>query len=453
MKRFLPVIAALTLALGVAPAVRAAVASSVGFRDAAGLHVLSVTRFDARDYNVSVFTPALGRKVDIRILVPAGYSWLRRYPVLYLFHGTSGAASDWVLKGSAEELTAHVPLIVVMPDAGFDFDGGGWCTNWVDQATKLGPSQWETFHISQLIPFIDANLRTVANRNGRAVAGLSQGGFCSTSYAARHPDTFASVGSFSGAPDIDYNPLVAAGANLVIGATALGLDGVEPNAMFGSRVTDEINWQGHDPADLVTNLRPLSVWLYTANGVPGPYDHPPNPGAMGIEALVGSSTDSFNMRAQEQGVPVHFDDYLYGTHSWPYWARDLGQYLVPLMQTFAHPAPAPPTVSYQSVDRTWTQWGWTMSFQRTAAQDWSALAGAGPGGFSLSGTGTATVVTPAFYRPGSSELVDGRPVRADALGRLHLTVVLGGSASPAVIGVPGVVSLGSTRTVTIRRGP
>ena len=227
---------------------------------------------------MSVSSDALGRAVDVRILVPAGYSnrSRRRLPVLYLFHGTSGRASDWIDGGGAEAATEGLPLIVVMPDAGFDGNGGGWFTNWVDTTTALGPSQWETFHVDQLIPWVDANLRTIAAREGRAIAGLSQGGFGSTTYAARHPDLFISAASFSGAPDIDYNPVVAAGATAVIQATAVGLDGVQPDAMFGSRATNEINWQGHDPADLVTNLRGVDLWLYTATGAPGPYD-PPRP--------------------------------------------------------------------------------------------------------------------------------------------------------------------------------
>ena len=49
--------------------------------------------------------------------------------VLYVSHGTSGRASDWVNFGNAEETTADLPLIVVMPDARFDGDGGGWFAN------------------------------------------------------------------------------------------------------------------------------------------------------------------------------------------------------------------------------------------------------------------------------------------------------------------------------------
>ena len=52
----------------------------------------------------------------------------------------------------SEEAPSALSLITVMPDAGFDGNGGGWFTNWYDTNTALGPSQWETFHVSQVIP-------------------------------------------------------------------------------------------------------------------------------------------------------------------------------------------------------------------------------------------------------------------------------------------------------------
>jgi len=313
--------------------------------------------------------------------------------------------------------------------------------------------------VNQVIPWIDANLRTIANRNGRAVAGLSQGGFGSTTYAARHPDTFLSVASFSGAPDIDYNPLVAVGATGIIQATAYFLDGVEQDAMFGPRQTNEINWQGHDPADLVTNLRGVDVRLWTGNGAPGPLDPPqPNPAAMGIESATHGSTLSFEQRAQMENVPFTVTDYGNGTHTWPYWARDLTQYLPPLMALFANPPAPPATTSYQSVDQSWSQWGWSVSVQRSVAQQFSSLTNAGAGGFSLSGAGTASVVTPAFYGPGAVENVTiggvAHSVTADSAGQLHLTVPLGPDVpapfgNGAVIGVPGVPPWPST-AVTVQ---
>jgi S-formylglutathione hydrolase FrmB len=427
----------------VAPA-RAAEVAPPAFVDAAGIHVEAVTQIDGRQFDVSVSTAALGRAVDVRILVPEDYATSNApLPVLYLFHGTSGRASDWVDAGDAEAATAGLPLIVVMPDAGFDGNGGGWFTNWVDQTTPLGPSQWETFHVDELIPWVDANLRTRADRGGRAVAGLSQGGFGSTTYAARHPDTFRSVASFSGAPDIDYNPVVAAGATAIIEGTAFGLNRTQPEAMFGSRVTNEINWQGHDPATIVTNLDPVDVWLYTATGAPGPYDDPANPNlaASGIEQATYGSTMSFVQRAQQLGVPVHLDDYTFGTHTWPYWARDLRDYLAVLMPAFASPVAPPASVSYQSVDKTWTQWGWTVAVDRTPAQQFTALHDADARGFTIEGTGTATVTTADLYAPGSLHVVtvagSSATVAAGRDGRLTITVPLGPDLTlPAVAGVP-----------------
>jgi enterochelin esterase-like enzyme len=179
--------------------------AALTFHDADGIRVISTSRIDSRLLELTVRTPALAGPAKVRVLLPSGYasSRRRRYPVLYLLHGTSGGAADWTAMGHAEQVTAHEPLIVVMPDIALQDDGGGWCTNWFNGGAG-GKPQWETVHIDQLIPWIDHNLATIATRSGRAIAGLSQGGFCSMSYAARHPDLFGIALSFSGAPDIAF---------------------------------------------------------------------------------------------------------------------------------------------------------------------------------------------------------------------------------------------------------
>jgi S-formylglutathione hydrolase FrmB len=430
MRRVLPALA--LLAALVVPGTSSAAPAKVYFRDAPGIHVVAIKRLDTRQYNVKVLSPALGRPVDIRILLPRDYDPAQHYPVLYLFHGTSGRASDWVNTGSAAQTTDGLPLITVMPDAGFNGDGGGWFTDWVDATTAEGPSKWEQFHISDVIPWVDANLSTIRGRNGRAIAGLSQGGFGSTTYAARHPDMFSSVASFSGAPEIARDPDVQVGAAAVIYATAYGLDGVQPEAMFGSAATNRINWLGHDPAMLIENLRATSIHLWTATGANGPYDPAPNPAGTGIEALTHFSTQHFHDHLVEADVPSDYRDYTYGTHTWAYWTRDLQEYVGPMMQDFAHPK-SPTAVSYTSIDKRWSQWGWTLSLARSAAQEWSALTFAGHDGFTLTGSGTATVTTPPAYRPGSTAAVTiaGKTaaVRVARDGRLTLTAPLGAAST------------------------
>ena len=95
-------------------------------------------------------------------------------------------------------MTAGQPLIVVMPDGG----RGGWYSNW-HNGGRGGPPAWESYHIGQLIPLVDRRFRTVAARRGRAIAGLSMGGFGAFSYAARHPDLFTAAASFSGGLDLN----------------------------------------------------------------------------------------------------------------------------------------------------------------------------------------------------------------------------------------------------------
>ena len=228
--------------------------------------MLSAKRLDARLWALSVHSAALPGPANVRVLLPSGYGAhpRRRYPVLYLLHGTSGGAADWTTMGDAEKTTAGRQLIVVMPDIALNDDGGGWCTNWPD-----GKYRWETFHIAQLVPWVDANLRTVRSRTGRAIAGLSQGGFCSMSYAARHPDLFGTALSYSGAPDIAYDAIAQALVTPIINLTETALDRVAANSMFGSRTSNEVNWAAHDPTTLADNLRATKLLMYTGNGHPG----------------------------------------------------------------------------------------------------------------------------------------------------------------------------------------
>ncbi len=425
------VLAAASLALAALVAVpMAASADSVAFGDADGVHVVSSQQLDDRLWALSVSSDALGRAVRVRVLLPDGYGadTTTRYPVLYLFHGTSGSAADWTTKGGAEATTAGKPLIVVMPDAGFDDDGGSWFTNWVNTTTKLGPSQWETFHVDQLVPWVDANLRTVATRAGRAIAGLSQGGFGAMSYAARHPDMFAVAASFSGAPEIDRDAAVIPFSTAVVEAIAVGLDGVPYGSMFGDRLTHEINWRGHDPASLLTNLRGMGLYMWTATGFPGPLDTGIDLAASGIEAITHVSTQLFHTHLNQTGIPNHYTDYVLGTHTFPYWARDFQQFIDPLMAEFAHPS-APAAINYESIDTTWSQWGWTVANHRTQPQAFSSLISATAAGFSLRGLGSATVTTPAAYAPGSAHTVTiaGRHAtgNANAAGQLVINVPLG----------------------------
>ena len=429
---------ALAVLIALFARVDGAAAAPPAFSDAHGIHVEAVESLTDRQLNVRVSTAALEQAVDVRILLPADYAGdTRAYPVLYLFHGTSGRASDWVNAGDAEMATAELPLIVVMPDCGFNGDGGGWFSDWFNGGA-FGQPMWETFHIAQLIPWVDANLRTVASDAGRAVAGLSQGGFGSLSYAARHPDLFTSVAAFSGGCEIDRDPEAIATSTTIIQFTTGVLSGKDANAIFGPRDLYPLNWRAHDPATLVTNLRGKDIHLWTGDGMQGPFDPgPPTAPLDQIEVVTFSATRLFHGHLDDAHIAHTYTYYGAGTHTWPYWARDLREYLPLLMERFAHPPEAPRAVSYLSADDSWEHWGWSVALQRDA-RAFSELHYASRRGFALTGTGVATVVTPPLYAPDARLRVwmRGRGVRsvsqlrAAADGRLQLAVPLGAGTTP-----------------------
>jgi S-formylglutathione hydrolase FrmB len=393
MRRLLLAFGVLCIVLASAP-----VAGATTFGNGDGLTVSSVKQINPRLVALVVKTKAVPDPLNVYILFPADYAThpRKRFPVFYLLHGTSGTASDWTLKGDAQKVIGNRELITVMPDIAINDGGGGWCTDWPN-----GAQSWEKFHIDQLLPWVDANLRTIPTRAERAIAGLSQGGFCSMSYAARHPDLFSVALGYSGAPDIYYDPNARVGAKGVINATEVGLDGVPPDTFFGDQSTDGINWAAHDPATLAENLRATKMYMYWGNGQNGPYDSAAAfGGANGIEELINTDNQDFQARVQSLGIPAYFDPYGPGTHSWPYWTRDLRWSIGAIMANFAHPAPPPSAITYMSADDAYSVYGWSVSTHRTA-REFSTLERASKRGFSLAGSGSATVLTPAAYTPGS----------------------------------------------------
>jgi len=420
---------ALMAALAAMPAPAVA---APAFESGHGISVEKVEQLSPRHFEVALRSSVVDGPLHVRVLLPAAYDERprERWPVLYLFHGTSGGASDWVVQGDAEKTTAGSGFITVMPDAGIESDGGGYCTNWFN-AGKRGKPMWETFEIDQVVPWVDANLRTRARREGRAIYGLSQGGFCSFSLAARHPDMFGSAGSYSGAIDTSKDAEARVLMTPIVQATATLLGpSDDPDAIFGPRTTQEVNWAASDPATLVENMRGMSLYAYTGDGRNGPLDPPgANPGGSAIEAGVHRLTELWKANADAAQIPVELHDYGAGTHTWPYWARDLRESIEDLERDFAAPRPAPAQKFYMSADATWSQWGYDVEMRRPA-REFSTLRDADADGFTLLGSGIGVVLTPAAYEPGASAKVrvgggEVRSMRVRDDGRLRVEVPLG----------------------------
>jgi len=139
--------------------------------------------------------PAIGRITKYMVLLPADYETSQKvYPVLYLLHGFSQNYTVWPIMGIGSHVGTK-DLIVVMPDG-----GNSWYINWAEsEGEEL--NNWEDFVIYDLIHSVDQTFRTVPAREGRAISGLSMGGYGALTIGLRHPNLFCSIASQSGALD------------------------------------------------------------------------------------------------------------------------------------------------------------------------------------------------------------------------------------------------------------
>jgi S-formylglutathione hydrolase FrmB len=140
----------------------------------------------------SVQSAALGRAITYRVLLPDDYGRsARRFPVLYLLHGLDGHYDDWSTRTQLAERARTLPLVIVMPE-GED----SWYTNAAD-----GTGRFEDYIDADLVRDVETKYRVIRARYGRAIAGLSMGGYGAIKIALKHPSLFAAAGSLSGAFD------------------------------------------------------------------------------------------------------------------------------------------------------------------------------------------------------------------------------------------------------------
>jgi enterochelin esterase-like enzyme len=147
----------------------------------------------------------VGVRRKARVYTPPGYSRDQKYPVLYLLHGIGGDENEWPRGGAPDTILDNlyadkkaVPMIVVMPNGRASKDAKAR-----DPFPKQGPAfaAFEDDLLRDLIPFIEKTYSVKADRESRALAGLSMGGGQSLNFGLGNLDTFAWVGGFSSAPN------------------------------------------------------------------------------------------------------------------------------------------------------------------------------------------------------------------------------------------------------------
>lgn len=222
-----------------------------GRSDGFGLRIVDRNESDPRLWYYRFQTAAIGWNPGVNVLLPDDYRTSgRTYPVLYMLHGGADDFRQFDFLG-IRDWTAGKPIIVVMPDGGH----AGWYSNPV--TSFVGPRNWETFHIAQLLPWIEANFRTYAEYDGRAVGGFSMGGFGALKYTAKYYGHFASVSAHSGPASLrrDFG-LVVHWANITSAVLDLG-----GGTVYGAPFWDQARVSADNPVERIESYRNKRIFL------------------------------------------------------------------------------------------------------------------------------------------------------------------------------------------------
>ncbi len=143
---------------------------------------------------IAIFSNSMHHTIKTVVIRPAAYAKEKNkhFPVIYLLHGAGGSYSNWIkYVPHIQQLADEYQLMIVCPD--------GASTSWYFDSPIDSTFRYETFVGTEVPQYIDANYRTIADRKGRAITGLSMGGHGGIFLGFRHADIFSACGSTSGA--------------------------------------------------------------------------------------------------------------------------------------------------------------------------------------------------------------------------------------------------------------
>jgi putative tributyrin esterase len=214
----------------------------------------SVSSYAAKVDTLQIASVAMNKNYKAAVVLPNSYAKSKAsYPVLYLLHGAYGHFEDWLKntqdKKTVQNLSDAYNLIIVMPE-------GETASFYVDSPINK-ESQFETYIIQEVIPRIDKTYRTINDKKGRVISGLSMGGHGALYLSTKHPELFCAAGSMSGAVDM--------GSMLNRDATAEIVKLMEP--VFGAKGVSQDVYASYAVLGMVDKIRANKLALIIDCGV------------------------------------------------------------------------------------------------------------------------------------------------------------------------------------------
>lgn len=249
--------------------------------------------------NYKLNSKLMTREMPYRVVVPANYQTdkARRFAVVYLLHGLTGHFDNWTDKSKLTEYAAQYGYIFVTPEG-----DNGWYTD----SGSVPNDKYESYIVRELIPEIDKNFRTVADKDHRAIAGLSMGGYGSLKFGLKYPDKFVLVGSFSGTPQAaTWTEKTLGNSWKTLTDTITSVFGAEDSPT--RKANDVFKIVRETSADNTKNL----PFIYLSCGTE--------------DGLIGANRD-FSALLLEKKIPHEFRE-LPGIHDWKFWDAQVLEFL------------------------------------------------------------------------------------------------------------------------------
>lgn len=233
------------------------------------------------------------------VVLPDAYAQSeRRFPVVYVLHGWSGNQDDWVARTDIEVMADLYDVILVMPDGGYD--------KWYIDSVVDPDVRYQTYIGKEVIDFIDKSYRTRKEKYGRAITGLSMGGFGALNVAVNNQATIGMVGSISGGVDPrDF-------------AKNWGLE-----AVFGDKDEHKEFW---DEKAIINNAH-----QFIFSGMDLTID-------CGIDDFFINSNRALHAKLLEMKVPHDYTERP-GGHTWDYWNNAIKYQILFFSQKMAERLP------------------------------------------------------------------------------------------------------------------
>lgn len=241
---------------------------------------------------VNTFSASMRKTIKAVVITPDNYASAQALPVVYLLHGYSGNYSDWAIKAKGfEKVVDQYQIIIVCPDGN---------NSWYWDSPVDSNYKYETYVSKELVNWIDGKYKTIKDRKGRGITGLSMGGHGALYLAFKHQDVFGVAGSMSGGVDIRPFP------NNWDMALRLGRYSDRPD-----------NWEKYTVINMLHLLRPNSLSLLID---------------CGTEDFFYKVNESLHQELLYRNIP---HDYITrpGAHNWNYWQNAI-QYQLLFMSNF-----------------------------------------------------------------------------------------------------------------------